>query len=115
MDPLVFYKSLADNTRLKCLLLIQHEEELCVCELISALSLSQPKISRHLAQLRQSGLLKDRRQGKWVFYRINESLPGWCHQVLQTSLNNNTDFLNTNLTQLNAMGDRPDRAQVCCD
>jgi len=96
-------------------MLIQHEQELCVCELISALSLSQPKISRHLAQLRQSGLLKDRRQGKWVFYRLSEALPKWCHQVIQTSLENNATYLKNNLTQLNAMGDRPDRALVCCN
>ena len=56
-NPLQFYKCLADDTRLKAMLLISHQEELCVCELVTALELSQPKVSRHLAQLRQCGLL----------------------------------------------------------
>jgi ArsR family transcriptional regulator len=48
-----FFKMLADSTRLRCLLLMQAEGELCVCELTHALNLSQPKISRHLAHLRE--------------------------------------------------------------
>ena len=58
MEPVQFYKCLADETRLKSLLLIEKEQELCVCELMAALEESQPKISRHLAQLRKCGLLK---------------------------------------------------------
>ena len=61
-NPLQFYKCLADDTRLKAMLLISHEEALCVCELVVALELSQPKVSRHLAQLRQYGLLSDRKK-----------------------------------------------------
>ena len=69
LDPVIFFKQLADETRLRALLLITQEEELCVCELVAALDESQPKISRHLAQLRKTGLLEDRRQGHWIFYR----------------------------------------------
>ncbi|MCM2679609.1 metalloregulator ArsR/SmtB family transcription factor [Echinimonas agarilytica] len=80
----MFFKALADDTRLSCLLLIQLESELCVCELMTALEQSQPKISRHLAQLRKLGLLLDRRQGQWVFYRVNPELPSWAADILQT-------------------------------
>ncbi len=65
---------LSDETRLRCLLLIEHQQELCVCELMKAIDEIQPKVSRHLAQLRRCDLLVDRRQGQWVFYRINPAL-----------------------------------------
>lgn len=114
MQPVAFFKALADETRLKCLLLIQHEEELCVCELMAALAESQPKVSRHLAQLKKSGLLLDRRQGQWVFYRIHPQLAAWCQGVLAQTLAENPLFLAQSVTQLCDMGARPERARACC-
>lgn len=114
MNPLQFYKALADETRLRSLLLIQCEGELCVCELMAALGEIQPKISRHLAQLRKAGLLLDRRQGQWVYYRINPDLPAWAQVTLQQTAAANTDFIKSNLTNLCRMGDRPERARSCC-
>jgi len=95
-------------------MLIEHEGELCVCELTEALDESQPKISRHLAQLRQCGLLLDRKQGQWVYYRINPSLPGWAKSVLQQTNDGNKAFLKTNVANLSRMGDRPNRVASCC-
>lgn len=83
MLPHQFFKLLADETRLRCLLLIAREQRLCVCELTYALQESQPKISRHLAQLRQSGVLLDERQGQWVFYRLSPSLPDWLQAMIE--------------------------------
>ena len=80
------FKMLADLTRLRCLMLMQAEGELCVCELTHALSLSQPKVSRHLAHLRAAGILIARRNGTWINYRINPDLPAWALKVLQTTL-----------------------------
>lgn len=80
------FKCLSDETRLRCVLLIQQHGELCVCELTQALQLSQPKISRHLAQLRACGLLQDRRQGLWVYYRIHPNLPQWTLALLQQAV-----------------------------
>lgn len=114
MDPVQFYKCLADETRLKSLLLIEKEQELCVCELMAALEESQPKISRHLAQLRKCGLLTDKRQGQWVFYSINSELPEWAKTVLSSTTENNPEFLANNLARLNKMGDRPARVSACC-
>ena len=114
MNPVVFYKNLADETRLKSLLLVVSEGELCVCELTCALGLSQPKISRNLAQLRESGLLQDRRQGKWVYYRISPDLPLWCQHVLDETAVRNKGFIAENLEQLNKMGERPERIASCC-
>lgn len=74
LTPTVVFKCLADDTRVRLMLLIAREQELCVCELVCALQQSQPKISRHLAQLRTCGLLADRRQGQWVYYRLHPEL-----------------------------------------
>lgn len=85
MSPLLFYKCLADDTRLKSLLLISLEQELCVCDLMDKLQLSQPKVSRHLAELRKCGILADERRGKWVFYRLHPQLPQWAKDVLRST------------------------------
>ena len=114
MNPIQFYKCLADETRLRCLLLIELEQELCVCELMQAIDEIQPKVSRHLAQLRRCDLLVDRRQGQWVFYRINPHLPDWAKTVLTHTLQSNQAFLAKNIKRLNKMGERPARAQACC-
>ena len=114
MDPVQFYKCLSDETRLRCLLLVEREAELCVCELMQALDAIQPKVSRHLAHLRQSGLLLDRKQGQWVFYRINPALPVWVKSVLQATSEANRAFLKKNLANLSRMNDRPDRAANYC-
>ena len=113
MEPIRFYKCLADETRLRCLLLIEQEEELCVCELMAALGDIQPKISRHLAQLRKCGLLNDRRQGQWVFYRLAETLPDWARRVLKDTAAANNGFLRQNMKNLQQMGERPVRADIC--
>ena len=57
MTPEILLKSLSDQTRLRSLMLLMQEGELCVCELTYALNLIQPKISRHLASLRDIQLL----------------------------------------------------------
>lgn len=114
LTPTTVFKCLADDTRVRLMLLITRDEELCVCELTCALDESQPKISRHLAQLRTSGLLVDRRQGQWVYYRLHPELPDWVRHVLNTALDANRNWLDPEAERLNAMGDRPARAAVCC-
>lgn len=114
LEPVTFFKALSDETRLRSLLLIQQEQELCVCELVAALADSQPKISRHLAQLRRDGILLDRKQGLWVYYRLNPELPQWALLCLQQTAAANTSWLAPNTAQLCQMGDRPQRQKACC-
>ena len=64
------FKALADETRLRILALLLAEQELCVCDIIAALKLPQSTVSRHLAYLRKSGLVNDRRCGLWMYYSI---------------------------------------------
>ena len=63
------FKALADETRLRILKLLE-AREMCVCEVMVALGLTQPTASHHLGILENAGLVKDRKAGKWVFYRI---------------------------------------------
>jgi len=64
-----FFKALADETRLRILRLLE-VREMCVCEVMVALGLTQPTASHHLGLLEDAGLVKDRKEGKWVFYSI---------------------------------------------
>ena len=84
MDQINFFKCLSDETRFNIVMLVLGNNEQCVCDLTEKLQLSQPKISRHLALLRSSGLLQDRRQSQWVYYSINPQLPAWCFEILGT-------------------------------
>lgn len=85
MSPSKFFKCLGDETRLRCVLLLQAREALCVCDIAEALQSSQPKISRHLAQLRACDLVSDHREGQWVFYKLHPDLAPWQRQVLENS------------------------------
>ena len=81
-----FFKMLSDNTRLRALMLMQRKGELCVCELTHALNLSQPKISRHLALLREHNIVENRREGQWMYYQVHSNLPVWALAVLRETL-----------------------------
>lgn len=80
------FRLLGDATRLRALALVAREGELCVCELVAALGLSQPKVSRHLAALRDAGLLVPRRDAQWIFHAINPAIPDWQQQVIAAAL-----------------------------
>lgn len=101
-NPLLLYKSLSEETRLKSLLLMQSKGEICVCDLMSALDLSQPKVSRHLAELRKHSIVLDERRGKWVYYQINPDLPSWVKQVLSITLENNPLIIHKELRSMDS-------------
>ena len=68
------FKALSDETRLQIMTLLLENDELCVCDFVGALGETQSKISRHLRYLYHSGLVKDRRQGLWMHYRLSPDL-----------------------------------------
>ncbi len=80
--PEALFAALAHPLRLRALLLLREAGELCVCELTGALEVAQPVLSRHLALLREAGIVADRREGRWVHYRLHEGLPAWARCVL---------------------------------
>lgn len=64
------FKALGDRTRLRIMSILLNQE-LCVCEIVEALKIPQPRISRHLGILKTAGLVIDRREGQMVYYRLN--------------------------------------------
>ena len=77
----LLFRALADQTRLR-LLNLMGDDEVCVCFLVEALKLSQPKISRHLAYLRRAGIVASRRDGKWMHYRLAQPNDSFAAGVL---------------------------------
>ena len=69
-DAAQFFKVLADEARLKMLWLLFNHRELCVCDLMAALEITQSKASRHLATLRHADLVTDRKDGLWSYYKL---------------------------------------------
>ncbi len=114
MSETDFFKQLSDETRLRCLMLMLTEGELCVCELIHALGLSQPKVSRHLAHLRQAGIVQDRREGQWIYYRLHDALPEWAYDVLSVASASTcmADPYKRDMKMLKNMPNRP--GSNCC-
>ena len=108
-NPVSVFKALGDELRLAALLLIRHQGRLCVCELTEAFEVSQPKVSRHLATLRDTGLLDTERHGQWVYYYLNPALPEWLRRVLEETAIHNAQLIDAPLTRLESMADRPER------
>jgi len=79
------FKALADKTRLRILALLGNNE-VCVCHLHDTLGLPQPTVSRHLAYLRNSGLVAVRRDGVWMHYQVSRSLPPVIQRVVDESV-----------------------------
>jgi ArsR family transcriptional regulator len=82
MNKTDFLKALSDPTRLKIVQLLNQKQALCVCDIISELNQPQPTISRHLNQLKQSGILESERKGTWIWYSISQELPSWGKTVI---------------------------------
>lgn len=83
MKPVAqLFKALSDETRLRILALLT-AGELCVCDLMAILDLPQSTVSRHLAYLRHSGLVADRREGVWMYYRLTEAGDGFKGDLLE--------------------------------
>lgn len=80
------FSTLADPIRLRALALISKHGELCVCELVAALDLPQPKVSRHLAVMRDAGLLRDRRDAQWVLYALSPDMPEWVSGAIEAAV-----------------------------
>lgn len=76
-------KLLGDQTRLTVLSYLKNRE-LCVCELVDLLSVSQPAMSQQLKKLRLAGIIRERKQGTWVYYSLNEHLPNYVAVIIDS-------------------------------
>ncbi|MGB7264697.1 MAG: metalloregulator ArsR/SmtB family transcription factor [Terracidiphilus sp.] len=79
------FAALADRTRLR-LLNLMNGREVCVCYFVEILQQSQPKVSRHLAYLRRAGVVRARREGKWMHYRIERPADAGAAAILDAAL-----------------------------
>ena len=110
-----FFQILSDDTRLRALRMIAQHGELCVCELVHALEVSQPKISRHMATMRDAEIVQPRRHAQWVFYGISPALEIWQKQALSAAVDSMSDepaAMNDSrrLTEMQARPERCDAA-----
>ncbi|MEI6702004.1 MAG: metalloregulator ArsR/SmtB family transcription factor [Deltaproteobacteria bacterium] len=77
-------KALSDPIRLRIVLLLQAEGELCVCDLMAVLKLPQSTVSRHLAYLKRSCWVDIRREDVWMHYKLSQESCDICKELLQT-------------------------------
>ena len=84
-DKELFFRALADRTRLRLLNLMQ-TDEVCVCFFVEILKTNQPKVSRHLAYMRRAGIVGARREGPWMHYQIVEPSDADAARVLKEVL-----------------------------
>ena len=113
IDAISLLSALGHETRLRCVLLLRRHAELCVCELTEATTLAQPHVSRHLGQLRNAGVLQDRRDGLWIHYRIHPDMPDWVRDMLRNldrGIGDSAPFTEDR-TRLAAMSDRPGKSR----
>jgi len=110
----ILFSALANEIRLRCLMLMQHHGELCVCELTHTLGLSQPMISRHLALLRDDGLVEARREGQWMYYQLHSQLSQWSRDIIASTAKacRQDSPFSDDLLMLADMPNRPGSA--CC-
>ena len=109
IDATKLFACLGDPTRLRLVTLLSRHDELCVCELVHALADIHPKISRHLAMLRNCGVVTDTREGTRVYYRLAATLPRWADDTLRLVASSIADELpyHADRARLAAMPERP--------
>jgi len=90
LDMVRLFAALADPTRLR-LLNLMRGREVCVCYFVEILQQSQPKVSRHLAYLRNAGIVSARRDGKWMHYSIQRPEDPEAASILDTVLSSLKD------------------------
>ncbi|MBF0137685.1 MAG: metalloregulator ArsR/SmtB family transcription factor [Magnetococcales bacterium] len=114
LTPEILLKSLVDETRLRCVMLLLVEPELCVCEFGYVLGEAQPKISRHLGTLREHDVVRDRRAGQWVYYTLHPDLPPWAMVMIQAVAHGlqGSEIHRDDQERLRTMPDRPKRCPM---
>jgi ArsR family transcriptional regulator len=108
------FQMLSDETRLRALSLMACCGELCVCELVHALEIPQPKISRHLAALRDAGLVTARRDAQWMRYELNGDVARWQDAAVKAAIAAVADepLVVADMRRLSEMKDRPQKSDA---
>jgi ArsR family transcriptional regulator len=122
-DLLTIFKALSDETRMRILKLLE-KGELCVCDIVASLDMIQPKVSFHLCVLKEAGLIKDRKQGKWIHYCIDDTdifrrflvlsvLEKMSEGVMQKDKKRLKEFLKTKKVKVGLIALKDQKA--CCE
>lgn len=96
------FKTLSEPVRLRIVYLLLEKGELCVCDLVDTLEISQSVVSRHLAYLRNNNLVSTRREGVWVYYRITECCCEPLFEYIRQSGEKNPE-MQADITRLQAV------------
>jgi len=121
-DLVTIFKALSDETRLRIIKLLE-QGELCVCDITAALEMVQPKVSFHLSALKEAGLIKDRKQGKWIHYSLTEKdlfrrmlILSACERMQDSTISDDKKRLNTFLGDKEQTGNvvAPKPNSRCC-
>ncbi|MDD3276897.1 MAG: metalloregulator ArsR/SmtB family transcription factor [Kiritimatiellales bacterium] len=91
-NPLEIMKALSDRNRLRVAAALMTQNELCACNIIELLQVTGATASRHMDVLLRAGLVKSRKAGRWVHYRLNRSAAAPLFQWLETELQNDLDI-----------------------
>jgi DNA-binding transcriptional ArsR family regulator len=79
------FAALANETRLRCLNLVVHNRDVCVCEAVAALGISQPAASKAMGTLKAAGLVAARRDANWTHYSLQRPLPAWLRKIVNAT------------------------------
>ncbi len=102
------FKTLSEPVRLRIIYLLLEKGELCVCNLVETLEISQSVVSRHLAYLRNNNLVTTRREGVWVYYQVTECCCEPLFEYIRKSGKRNSE-MQTDLTNIETMS-----SESCC-
>jgi ArsR family transcriptional regulator len=80
------FATLGNETRLRCLYLAAKHGEVCVCEAVDSLGISQPTASKAFRALKDAGLVDDRREANWTFYRLSPRMAKWARSVIYIAI-----------------------------
>lgn len=80
------FASLGNELRLQCLYLAARHGEVCVCEVVDALGIAQPSVSKAFKVLKEAGFVADRRSANWTYYRVNEDMPAWMAEIVRAAV-----------------------------
>lgn len=85
-------KAMADGNRMRVIAALMHRDELCVCQIVEMLGLAAATVSRHMSILQNARLVRNRKDGRWVYYRLGEPFPELLREWLRESLSDSPEI-----------------------
>jgi ArsR family transcriptional regulator, arsenate/arsenite/antimonite-responsive transcriptional repressor len=82
----ILFSALSNDIRLRCLFLVSSIDEVCVCDIVETLRLTQPTASKALHCLKSAGLVSDRKVANWNYYRMNPGMPDWKKTIVDVTV-----------------------------